>query len=161
MEESFMKNYLGLIIGTLVITFGIIFILAITEVYASSDEQEIKVVYNYQQLQFKSGYPQMYNNRIYLPLRSTAEIFGYNLSWNGHNQTATLSTADKSQVVKFYSDSNICYINGKKTVMKYSTLNIDGRLFIPVRFMAEILNLTIEYVPKENKLYLYDPDVQP
>lgn len=169
-----MKNYLetmsresmvGLIIGTLIITFGIISLLAITDVYASSnaskDEQEIKVVYNYCQLEFKSGYPQMYNNRIYLPLRSTAEIFGYSLEWNGHNQTATLTNANKSQVVKFYSDSNLCYINGKKTIMKYSTLNIDGRLFIPVRFMAEILGLTIEYVPQEHKLYLYEPDIQP
>lgn len=161
-ENLSREGMLGLIITTLIIIFGIIIILAITEVNATAiDEQEIIVVYNYKQLEFNNGYPQMYDNRILLPLRSTAEIFGYSLTWDGHNQTATLSNANKSQVVKFYSDSNMCYVNGQKTKMKYSTLNIGGRLFIPVRFMAEILGLEIDYVPTQRKLYLYDPEVQP
>ena len=153
---------LRILICVIMIIFAIIMVLAATEdrVIACQTKQ-IHVVYNYNKLEFANGYPQLYNNRIYFPLRATGEIFGYTIEWNHLEQYATLRNTNNSQVIKFYSDSNVIYINGKKGKMQYETINIDGRLFIPVRFMADILGLKLKFVSKENTLYMYDPDIQP
>lgn len=93
--------------------------------------------------------PFINDNTTLLPLRAvsqTLSIFGseFRVSWNSANKKATVIF--DSNTVEFTADSKIYTINGTSYTMNGSVPIIkNGRIFIPLRVLANAMNLNIEW----------------
>jgi len=79
--------------------------------------------------------------RTQVPLRFISEKLGHKVVWDQKKQEVTID--DKVVLVKI-GDKNI-KVNGKTVVMDTAPLVIDGRTYVPVRFIAEGLGHTVDY----------------
>ena len=83
------------------------------------------------------------SNRTQVPIRAVAEMLDCDVDWNGDAKTATI-TRD-SGVITLTLGSDIMTVNGKDVKMDTSVIIKDNRTYIPVRFIAEVLGLTVEW----------------
>jgi hypothetical protein len=148
-------RFIGIII---ILTLVAMLILSICNVKSKACEAPITVKHNDVTIPFPKEQPQFYKNRILLPLRQTSDIFGLTTTWNAKTKTATLVNADNSKVIKVQMNSNIVFINGNEMTIDVPALNIDGRLFVPVRFMSGILNEYITYNSATRTLNIFEID---
>jgi hypothetical protein len=112
------------------------------------DECQIRITYNDKEVLPSNGFPIRYNDRVLLGLRSTANMLGCDIKWDAKNKTATLSDSYTKVVVQ--ADNEVAEVNGDKVTMAQAPIIIDGRLFVPVRFVAESFMLGVKYNSESN-----------
>ncbi|MBS4030295.1 MAG: hypothetical protein KGZ63_02590 [Clostridiales bacterium] len=83
------------------------------------------------------------NGRSFLPLREAVDMLGVKINWDNHSKTAYI-TKDKT-VVAFTQGKTEYRVNGEVQLMDVVPLNVDGRIFVPVRFAAESLGFRVVY----------------
>jgi len=79
------------------------------------------------------------SNRTQVPIRVVAENLGADVSWDGTSQTATIDGNIKIKV----GSSTINTAYGTIT-MDTKAVNKDGRIYVPIRFVANALGYDIE-----------------
>lgn len=94
------------------------------------------------------------DGRIMVPVRNIAESLGCNISW------------DKSKKLVTIQSNNIIYIYvGTKFVSVYGQRDIEldvipfineGRVYVPLRFIAESLNKNVLFDASTNSIYIFD-----
>ena len=96
--------------------------------------------------------PIIEKNRTLAPFRAIAEALCYSVEWDGENQSVILQNADK--IIQLEIDSNQATVNtfddGKapETVMLDAPASlINGRTFVPVRFLAENIGAEVSWEP--------------
>ena len=82
---------------------------------------------------FKQG------NKIMLPLRSMANVLGFNVSWNAKERKVTLEKNDSRVVI--YLKSDTVYINGKKSDIKTHNIIKGHRVFLSLDELVKLLNV--------------------
>jgi hypothetical protein len=88
-------------------------------------------------------------DRFVVPLRAIFEALGAEVEWN--NETRTV-TATKGEIgVELTIDSKRVYINGKTIELDVPATIIDGRTYVPARFVSESLGASVIWNP-ENKV---------
>ena len=91
--------------------------------------------------------PFIENSRTMVPVRFISEALGAKAEWDDETKTVTV-TAD-GMVIKLVSgDLNMVIEKGAEisvTLMDAATTIKDGRAFVPVRFIAEALGLTVDW----------------
>ncbi len=88
--------------------------------------------------------PYLENNRAFVPIRSIAEALGIKeISWNEESKTAILK--DDEMILNLPYGSQTAEINGKEIELDAPVNILEGRTFVPVRFIAETLNCTVEW----------------
>jgi hypothetical protein len=119
---------------------------------------EIKVVYNNKAVQFKNGYPIIYKGRMFLGLRATGEMLGLDVSWDKENQIAFVHNADRTTEIRIQMKQGQSYVNDE---LAYSpeAMMIDNRIFVPVRFIAEVFSKKVVYVPETRIVHINDTDM--
>ena len=123
---------------------------AITPVMANGD---IKVRIDGEQITFDVP-PQLINNRTMVPLRAFSETLGYNVSWDDLTNGVIIKGNGKN--VTFIVGSNeYKNSNGEWIPIDTVPINEDGRVFIPVRFAAESLGLTVGWDGASNSVTCY------
>lgn len=84
------------------------------------------------------------NGRTQVPLRTLAETMGFKVDWDGKTQSAVIPLdGGKKIVVKLYSNK-VQTPNGEIT-MDTVAVTINGRTYVPVRFVAEALGWKVGY----------------
>ena len=84
------------------------------------------------------------NSVTYVPVRAFSELLGAEkISWNQSTQTATVTKG----AMTMYITSGALYIsaNGRYFFTVEKVLNINGRLFVPVRAIAEPFCATVKW----------------
>ena len=84
--------------------------------------------------------PFNWNNRVYIPVRYLVQSLGAtenSIAWDEKSQTANISL--KNTAIKLAIGSRTCYINGRVRVIDAPPLEKDGRIFLPIRYVADIL----------------------
>ena len=82
------------------------------------------------------------NSTTYIPLRDASEIIGAeSISWDAKTQTATVKKG--KTVLKVKNKGNYLEAAGRYFYTPAGVLNIDGRLFVPVRPFAAIFCLDL------------------
>lgn len=95
----------------------------------------------------------------YLPLRAVASALGLGVDWDQANQTAKLTTLGRTGGI------NIT-VNGQKIQPKDANGNavepfaLDGTTYLPVRAVAEALNMNVEWDSGTNTAVLTDKKVK-
>lgn len=98
--------------------------------------------------QFKSHFtledPVMIRDgRVSLPLRAVSDILGLKVHWNSSQQKASLYGVNLE--ITLQPGSNIAYVNKDKKVLQSSVEVIRGKLYIPLRFVAEAVNEEVSW----------------
>lgn len=85
--------------------------------------------------------PVIIDDRTMVPIRMTAEVLGAEVSWDDSIKTATITF--ENRVVKMKQNDPNIYINDIRLSMDTSAKNVDSRILIPVRYLAEALDAAV------------------
>lgn len=84
------------------------------------------------------------NDRTQVPVRAVSELLNCKVDWQQDIKTAVI-TKENGDVVKITLDSDIMTLNEREIKMDTTAILKDDRTFIPVRFVAEALGLTVDW----------------
>ncbi len=84
------------------------------------------------------------NNRTQIPIRAVAEMLKCDVEWVSDTSTIIITSNDASLIILTIG-SNMMIHNGNKVLMDTEALIKNDRTYIPVRFVAEALGLTVEW----------------
>ncbi len=87
--------------------------------------------------------PYIKDGRTLAPIRAILEALGMTVSWDPAAQTATAVKDDIT--ISIVINSNEAYVNGAVKVLDVPAEITNGRTFVPVRFFAEALNLSVNW----------------
>ncbi len=102
--------------------------------------------------------PVIRNNRTLLPVRSLIEALGGTIEWNPETRQVTIELNGNTIILTI--GKNIALVNGIKTQIDPNNPNvvpiiINGRTYLPLRFIAEHLNCTVEWSPSTKTITIY------
>ncbi|WP_160164034.1 copper amine oxidase N-terminal domain-containing protein [Paenibacillus vortex] len=83
------------------------------------------------------------DGRLLLPLREIGDILGLKVHWNQPQQRASLYGVNLELTLQLGSD--VVYLNKKQKKLKTSAEVINGKLYIPLRFVAEAVNEDVKW----------------
>ncbi len=116
------------------------------EVLTVESGDEITVKVNDKAVVFPDAKPFLDDNgRTQVPVRAVSEMLNAKVDWQQDSATAVI-TKDNGDTVKIKLNSNVMTINEKSVQMDTAATLKDDRTFIPVRFVAEALGLTVNWV---------------
>lgn len=121
-----------------ILVFLLILTLSSITVFAS--DSDISVFVNDVYVEYDTP-PAIFSGRTMVPIRQTAEALGAKVMWNDVTKKATISIAGR--VVEMTQDNPYMYINGIRILMDTETTNINGRIYIPVRYLSEALDASV------------------
>lgn len=100
--------------------------------------------------------PTAISGRTLVPLRSIFEAIGATVEWDNATQTATGRRGDS--VVEIQLGSPTAYINGAACALDVPAQAINGRTMVPVRFVSEALDCTVEWDGAAQAVYIFTAD---
>ena len=81
------------------------------------------------------------NWRTMVPVRALSQSFGGSAEWDGDARTVTVENGDTTIV--FTADSDKYTVNGEEKTMDTALTIVEGRTYVPVKFVAEELGYTV------------------
>lgn len=87
--------------------------------------------------------PYIKGNRTYIPVRFVAEALGASVEWDASTGTATLRSEEA--VIRLKTNSNKIIVNDNEFKMDVKPEIVNNRMMVPVRYIAENLNCTVEW----------------
>ena len=87
--------------------------------------------------------PYVKNFRTYVPVRFVAEALGANVEWVGEDKKVVLT--QESKKLELFLGSNELFVNGEKVLMDTYVETFNDRTMVPVRFVAENLDCSVEW----------------
>lgn len=84
------------------------------------------------------------NDRTQVPIRAVSEMLDCDVEWISETHTAII-TRENGDTIIIVIGSNTMLVNNNKVKMDTAALIKDDRTYIPVRFVAEALGLTVEW----------------
>ena len=104
--------------------------------------KDVKVWYNCAFIEFDQQ-PIIENGRTLVPMRKIFETLGATVDWNGETQTITSTKGDTTIILTV--GNKTAYKNGEAIELDVPAKIINGRTLVPVRFIAESLDITVEW----------------
>lgn len=114
----------------------------------TKETDRIQVVINEEKL-ISDADPIVINNRTMLPMRAVMESLGAKVEWNEETQTARALKDDIE--VELVVGEEYATVNGEEIWLDSPTVAISGRIFVPVRFVAETFGMEVSW-DEENKI---------
>ena len=87
--------------------------------------------------------PQIFQNRTYVPIRTTCDALGLTIDWN--SKTETLTFTREGVTIAHTMRSKIVYINGVKQTFDTASINKNNRTLMPIRMLAESIGATVTW----------------
>ncbi|NLD48204.1 MAG: copper amine oxidase, partial [Clostridiaceae bacterium] len=140
------KSIVFMILSALIIT-----LFNYTYVFSSETSQDIKVRLNGNYVQFDEK-PAIIENRTIVPMRAIFESLGAKVEWNG--QTRTVTGSKENIRVTLQIDSDKAYVNNKLVILDATARIINGRTFVPIRFISESLGAKVDWDDREKTVII-------
>lgn len=94
--------------------------------------------------------PFLFNGRTMVPVRVISETFGYEVIWiNGE-----VILKNKDLTINLFINNNKIIINGLEIFIDSSPIIKEGRTYLPIRYICEILNLLVTWFDKEKEVII-------
>lgn len=108
--------------------------------------------------------PIVINGRTLLPIRFVADPLGAVTEWKQDEQKVTVTLG--STKLELWINNNIALVNGNSTLIDPNNLEIkpiimNNRTMLPMRFVAEKLGCTVEWIPENSQIKIDKLDPQP
>lgn len=87
--------------------------------------------------------PILKNGRTLVPIRAIVEAMGGEVAWDDYLRCVTIT--NKGNTVKIYIGTYYAFVNGKTQKLDVPPELIGGRTMVPVRFVAENLQATVDW----------------
>ena len=94
-------------------------------------------------------------SRTMVPVKFISEALGAAVSWKDSTKTATITKGPT--VITIAAGSNKIVTNGKVTTMDTTAIIKDSRTFVPVKYIAEALGLTVGWDGAAKTVILTSP----
>lgn len=134
-----MKKSTALLLAIILITTGII---STTTVFAETNA--VAVTLDGKTVTFPDAQPFIdENSRTLVPVRFVSEAMGAEVSWEA--QTSTVTIVKGENTIVYPIDSLGATLNG--TAVAFDTKGVikDGRTFVPIAFISELLNCSVTW----------------
>lgn len=92
------------------------------------------------------------NNRTMVPIRFISEALDADVQWDGEN--STISIIKEGTYIMLRVGGKDLIVNGEAIIMDTEVVIVEGRTFVPVRFIAEALDLIVTWNPEINVIQL-------
>lgn len=96
--------------------------------------------------------PFIEKDRTFVPIRFIGEALNYKVDWNKDKKLVTIKNNDR-QILMTIGDTNIT-VNNEKIKNDVAPLIRKGRTYVPLRFVAENMNLKVNWDGKEKKVII-------
>ncbi len=101
--------------------------------------------------------------RTLVPLRAIMEGLGAFVAWDGNG--GRIKVTDGNLTLTLQKGSNLALIDGRPVSLEVPLRIVQGRTFVPLRFLSENLGYSVVWVGESKTVYLYPatatPAVQP
>jgi len=87
------------------------------------------------------------DGRVFLPIASLTAHLGAKAEWDSDNEEITIHTALKDKIV-LANGVPVVYFNDARYVMDVVPFYSEGRMYIPLRHVAELLHATLKWDAK-------------
>jgi len=101
------------------------------------------VYLNGEKLIFNDAQPIIVNDRVMVPIRTTADYFGMQTDWNKETETMTFTKGDRTTVHKMRT--NVITVNGEAITFDSPSINSMNRTLMPVRMLGEAIGAAIDW----------------
>ncbi len=81
--------------------------------------------------------------RTMVPVRAISEAFGAEVGWNGDIREVTIRL-DGTEI-RLYVDNTEAQVNGAAVTLDSAPVIVEGRTFVPLRFVGEALSCNVNY----------------
>ncbi len=92
------------------------------------------------------------DERTVLPIRAIVEAMGGDVQWQSEDQKITLTT--KKDKVEMWLDKKELVKNGETVDIDVAPFSENERTFVPLRFAAENLNCTVDWLEETNSVII-------
>lgn len=89
-----------------------------------------------------------FEGRLYLPVARLAGVFGAWAAWNSDHEAVTIHTASGDKIV-LSAGVPVVYFNETRYVMDAAPFVAEGRIYIPLRYAAELMQATVKWSADE------------
>lgn len=96
--------------------------------------------------------PFIEKDRTFVPIRFIGEALNYKVDWNKDKKLVTIKNNDR-QILMTIGDTNIT-VNNEKIKNDVAPLIRKDRTYVPLRFVAENMNLKVNWDEKEKKVII-------
>lgn len=96
--------------------------------------------------------PFIEKDRTFVPIRFIGEALNYKVDWNKDKKLVTIKNNDR-QILMTIGDTNIT-VNNEKIKNDVAPLIRKDRTYVPLRFVAENMNLKVNWDGKEKKIII-------
>lgn len=113
----------------------------------ASAASTVKVQYNDELVQFPDAQPFIDgSSNLQVPLRFLSEKLGYQIDWNmqGAKQVEVRLT-NKQQTIHLSTGGDHALVNGKPVSLDGSAVFVEGRAYVPLRFIAQTFGSVIKW----------------
>lgn len=121
----------------------------LVSLYNSVNPSVISVFVNGEKIDFKDGddevNPVIVSGSTLVPIRKITEKLGAKVDWNNDTHTATIRLIDTT--IQLVQDATNATVNGNAITLEVPAQNIGGHILVPLRFISEQFNKTVDYVP--------------
>jgi len=117
-------------------------------------EQPIIVFLDGWQMQFDVQ-PTIIDGRIMIPMRVIFEGLGAEVEWDSSTRTITAIRGDL--VIQTTVDEKIIDVGGSTVTMDVAPKIIDGRTFVPIRFVSESVGANVEWDSNTRTITITSP----
>lgn len=90
--------------------------------------------------------PIIQNSRTLLPIRAVVESFGAYIVWDGTDDSVTVYAGDTT--MQFWIGSTTALVDDEEYQLDVAPVIINSRTFMPLRFIAENMGLTVDWNQK-------------
>ncbi len=103
--------------------------------------------------------PYLENNRTFVPIRFISETLNATAEWDATTSTAIITSGEKT--IKLPVGSEIATVNGVPHQVDAPVKLFNGRVFIPIRFVSEILECQVGWDGEKYAVILTTDSSQP
>lgn len=102
--------------------------------------------------------PYLENDRTFVPIRFIAEALNADVSWDSASSSAIIKNNDKT--IKLPVGSQTISVDGVSEKVDAPIKLYDGRVFIPLRFISELLNCSVTWNQSSYTVDIYTNQAQ-
>ena len=128
-------------------------ILSILFAISAVVKADIKVLVNNEPVLFDSK-PIIKDGRTLVPLRAIFEKLGATVDWNDSEKTINALKDDKTLLLTI--GSKAAFVNGERKELDVAPEISGGRTLVPVRFIGESLECTVNWDDKTRTVNIYE-----
>ncbi|MBQ7034049.1 MAG: peptidylprolyl isomerase [Clostridia bacterium] len=94
--------------------------------------------------------------RTMVPVRAISEAFGATVDWNGTLREVIVRLGGVE--IRLYVDSTEALVGGEKVTLDCAPVIVEGRTFVPLRFVSEALSCNVNYAAASRHIVIDDTE---